>query len=184
MTVAGAGGGHAERVHAHFFRNLRVGHLQVDELYPSLRDKSHDLWVWVAFDPQTKLIPALQLGPRTQTLAHALVHAVTLTLAAGCVPACTTDGLNLYFYALTAHFGHWITDAATGKAKWQVALGLLYGQAIKSYRRRKLAKVERHMQLGQREELRAALQRLGFTGSINTAFIERLNLTLRQGWLL
>ena len=37
------------------------------------------------------------------------------------------------------------------------------------------------MQLGQREELQATLQRLGFTGSINTAFVERINLTLRQG---
>ena len=36
------------------------------------------------------------------------------------------------------------------------------------------------MQWGQREDLQAALQRLGFTGSINTAFVERIILTLRQ----
>ena len=173
-------GAHAEKVHAHFFHHLHIGHLQFDELYTTRRDKGYDLWVWVAFDPQTKLIPALQLGPRTQDLAHALVHAVTLTLAPGCVPACTTHGLNLYFYALTAHYGQCLTDSATGKPKWQVALELLYGQVKKSYRRRKLAKVERRMHLGQREDLQQALQQLGFTGSINTAFIERLNLTLRH----
>jgi transposase-like protein len=78
---------HAEKVQAHFFRNLPTGQLQFDELYTTLRDKSHDHWVWVAFDPQTKLIPALKLGPRTQALAHALVHVVTLTLVLGCVPA-------------------------------------------------------------------------------------------------
>ena len=39
-------------------------------------------------------------------------------------------------------------------------------------------KIHRHF--FRREELQAALQRLGFTGSIHTAFIERLNLTLRQ----
>ena len=173
-------GTHAEKVHGHFFRNLQIGHLQFDELYTTLRHKSHDLWVWVAFDPQSKLIPALQLGPRTQDLAHALVHAVTLTLAPGCIPVCTSDGLNLYFYALTAHFGHWLTDPATGKPKWHVALALLYGQVIKAYRRRRISKVERRMQLGQLEDLQATLQRLGFTGSINTAFVERINLTLRQ----
>jgi hypothetical protein len=56
---------------------------------------------------------------------------------------------------------------------------LLYGQVRKSYRRRKLAKVHRprSVQLSQLEDLRTALQRLDFTGSINTAFIERLNLT-------
>jgi IS1 family transposase len=176
-------GAHAEKVHAHFFRNLQIGHLQYDELYTTWRDKAHALWVWVAFDPQTKLIPALKLGPRTQDLAHALIHAVTLTLAPGCVPACTSDGLNLYFYALTAHFGQWLTDPTSGKPKWQVAFEFLYGQVIKAYRRRKIFKVERprSVQLGQREDLQVALQRLGFTGSINTAFIERLNLTLRQG---
>jgi IS1 family transposase len=160
---------------------LHIGHLQFDELYTTLRDKAHDLWVWVAFDPQTKLIPALQLGSRTQDLAHALVHAVCLTLAPGCVPVCTSDGLNLYYYALTAHFGQWFTDPSTGKPKWRVALELLYGQVKKSYQRRKLAKVEHQMQQGQLEDLQKALQRLGFTGSINTAFVERLNLTLRQG---
>jgi IS1 family transposase len=174
-------GAHAEKVHAHFFRNLQLGHLQFDELYTTLRDKTHDLWVWVAFAPEAKIIPALQLGPRTLDLAHTRVHAVCLTLAPGCVPVCTSDGLKLYFYALTAHFGQWITDPATGRPKWHVALELLYAQVIKAYRRRKLAKVHRQMQLGQREDLQAALQRLGFTGSINTAFIERLNLTPRHG---
>jgi IS1 family transposase len=38
---------------------LQIGHLQFDELYTTLRDKAHDLWVWVAFDRCTKPIPAL-----------------------------------------------------------------------------------------------------------------------------
>ncbi len=54
-----------------------MGHLRFDQLYTTLRDKS--LGLWVAFEPQSNLIPALQLGPRTQDLTHALVHAVTLT---------------------------------------------------------------------------------------------------------
>jgi len=89
LTRAGL---HAQRVHQHFFQNLHLGHLQFDELYTTLRDKAHDLWVWVAFDPKTKLIPAWRLGPRTQDLAHALVHAVGQVLAPGCVPVCTRDG--------------------------------------------------------------------------------------------
>jgi IS1 family transposase len=50
----------------------------------------------------------------------------------------------------------------------------------KAYRHRRLARVERRMQIGQLTDLQAALQQLGLTGSINTAFIERLNLTLRH----
>lgn len=141
-----------------------------------MRDQTHTSWVWAAFAPQTKLIPALRIGPRTQALAHALVHAVTLALAPGCVPAGTRDGLNLYFYTLTAHFGTWRADPATGKPKWHVALERLYGQGIQAYRRRKIFKVERRMLGGQREDLHATLQRLGFTGPINTACVERINL--------
>jgi transposase-like protein len=98
-------GQHADKVHIHFSQNLTPGHLQLDELFTTLRDKAHDLWVWVAFDPATKLIPALQLGPRTQHMAYALLHAVTLVLAPGCLPVFTSDGLDLYFYAITTHFG-------------------------------------------------------------------------------
>ncbi len=36
------------------------------------------------------------------------------------------------------------------------------------------------MPLGQRSDLKAALQRLGLIGTINTAFVELLNLTLRD----
>ena len=123
LTRAGL---HAQRVHHHFFQNLPLGHLQFDELYTTSRDKAQDLWIWVAFDPKTKLIPAIQLGPRTQAMAHAVVHAVGHVLAPGCIPVCTSDGLNLYFYALTAHFGAWCTDPTSGKTSWHMALNLLY----------------------------------------------------------
>jgi hypothetical protein len=81
--------------------------------------------VWTAFDPATKLIPTLQVGPRTQTMAQAVVHALTLALAPGCFLIFTSDSLNLYFYALIAHFGQWFTDPATGQVRWQVARDLL-----------------------------------------------------------
>lgn len=177
LTRAGV---YAAKVHTYFFRHLSLGHLQLDELYTTLRDKTQDVWIWVAFDPKMKLIPALCLGPRSQDMAYTLIHTVANTLAPGCIPVCTSDGLKLYFYALTAHFGTWLTDRVSVKPKWQVALELLYGQVRKSYRRRKLARVERRMQIGQLKDLQAALQQLGFTGSINTAFVERLNLTLRH----
>jgi IS1 family transposase len=36
------------------------------------------------------------------------------------------------------------------------------------------------MRCGTREQLRAALQRLGLSGRLKSAFVERLNLTVRQ----
>jgi transposase InsO family protein len=64
---------------------------------------------------------------------------------------------------------------------WQVAAGLIYGQVKKSYRRRKLVRVTHVMRLGTEDALKAALQGLGLSGRLNTAFIERVNLTIRHG---
>jgi len=65
--------------------------------------------------------------------------------------------------------------------RWQVAAGLIYGQVKKSYRRRKLVRVSHVMRLGTEDALKAALQGLGFSGRLNTAYIERVNLTIRHG---
>ena len=65
--------------------------------------------------------------------------------------------------------------------RWQVAAGLIYGQVKKSYRRRKLIRVSQVMRLGTEDALKAALQGLGLSGRLNTAFIERVNLTVRHG---
>ena len=65
--------------------------------------------------------------------------------------------------------------------QWQVAAGLIYGQVKKCYRRRKLVRVTHVMRLGTEAALKAALQGLGFSGRLNTAFIERVNLTVRHG---
>jgi Integrase core domain len=65
--------------------------------------------------------------------------------------------------------------------QWQVAAGLMYGQVKKNYRRRKLVRVTPVMRLGTQADLKVALQGLGFSGRLNTAFIERVNLTVRHG---
>lgn len=64
--------------------------------------------------------------------------------------------------------------------RWQVAAGLIYGQVKKIYRRRKLVRVTHMMRLGTEPTLKAALQELGLSGRLNTAFIERTPLTLRH----
>jgi IS1 family transposase len=176
-------GEHAHTLHEHFFRHLHLPHLQLDELRTRLRRAKKVLWLWLVIDPCTKLLPVLYLGPRTQDAAHSVIHSLGHILAPGCIPLFTSDGLNLYFYALTAHFGHWLTGSRRGRIvrQWQVAPGLIYGQAKKCYRRRKLVRVTHVMRLGTEAALKVALQGLGFSGRLNTAFIERVNLTVRHG---
>jgi IS1 family transposase/transposase-like protein len=176
-------GKHAELFHERCFRNLHLPHLQLDEIRTRLRSSTQVLWIWLAIDPRTKILPVLHLGPRTQHAAHLLIHSLREILAPGCIPLFTSDGLNVYFYALTAHFGQWLTLCCRGRIvrRWQVAAGLIYGQVKKSYRRRKLVRVSQVMRLGTADALKAALQGMGFSGRLNTAFIERVNLTVRHG---
>jgi len=176
-------GEHAQSLHKHVFCHLQLPYLQLDELRTRLRNHTHVLWLWLVIDPRTKILPVLQLGPRTQHMAHRVIHSLRQRLAPGYVPLFTSDGLNLYFYALTAHFGHWREVARRGRniLRWQVPEGLIYGQVKKCYRRRKLVRVAHVMRLGTEAALTAALQGLGFSGRLNTAFIERVNLTVRHG---
>src|SRR5215469_5212744 len=130
-----------------------------------------------------RFCPYSRLRPRTQHMAHLVLHSLRQSLPPGCVPLFTSDGLNLYFYAITAHFGQWLQVVRRGRkvSQWQVAAELIYGQVKKSYRRRQLVRVTRVMRLGTEDALTVTLQRLGLSGRLNTAFIERLNLTIRHG---
>jgi len=176
-------GEHAQTLHEHCFRNLHLPHLQLDELRTRLRNTKQVLWLWLAIDPTTKLLPVLHIGLRTQNMAHMVIHSLRELLAPGCIPLFTSDGLNVYFYALTAHFGTWREERRRGHTarRWQVEAGLIYGQVKKSYRRRKLIRVTHVMRLGTEATLKATLQGLGLSGRLNTAFIERANLTVRHG---
>ncbi len=92
------------------------------------------VFLWLAIDPLTKLLPVLELGPRTQTMAHRLIHSLGQILAPGCLPLFTSDGLNFYFYALTAHFGQRLASGRRGRnaRRWQVEPSLIYGQVKKA----------------------------------------------------
>jgi IS1 family transposase len=169
---------HAERVHRHFLHGLHLPHLQLDEIRTRFRARERVTWLWLALDPQTKLIPALALGPRTQHTAHTLVHTLRAALVSGCTPVITTDGLRLYFYAITAHFGQWVDTRR--HRRWQVDPAVLYGQLHKRYRQRRLVRIKYQMRCGSRRALRTALRHLGWSDTLQTAFVERVNLTVRQ----
>jgi IS1 family transposase len=130
LTRAGA---HSTTLHNHWFRDLSLPHIQLDELRTRLRSRTHILWLWLAVDPLSKIIPVLEVGARSQASAHAVVHELHQRLAPSCLPVFTSDGLNHYFYALTAHFGQWVHRAGQRTHRWQVDAQLIYGQLKKTY---------------------------------------------------
>ncbi|MEP7288081.1 MAG: IS1 family transposase [Chloroflexota bacterium] len=173
-------GQHAYRLHNHFFHDLVCAHLQLDELVTKLCGVKERLFVWVALDAQTKLIPVIHIGQRRHDDAMLFVHEVWLRLAPGAPPVFTTDGLWLYYYALTAHFGQWVWPVGKRLPVWQVDQRLLYGQLHKVKLGYKLKAMYTLAVCGTRAQLRAALGALHLTGRIMTAYVERMNLTLRE----
>jgi IS1 family transposase len=178
---------------------VRVTQVQLDELFALLSAvKAGDIgeveaiqrlsrarhWVWTAIDPMSKLLLTLDVGDRTLTMAQSVVHQLVQVLAPDCVPLFLTDGLKEYMTALLTHFGHWVQPPrrhATGlapKPRWMPRPELLYAQVVKQYRRRRLARVSPRVIFGTREAVKQALGAQGW--QINTAFIERLHLTIRQ----
>jgi IS1 family transposase len=184
---------------ASFLCNLHLEQLQLDELYAVLRAfKAGEIsdaeaikrlerspyWVWTVMDPQSKLLVVVDVGSRTLAMAQRVVHHVTEMLARDCVPLCLTDGLKDYATALLTHFGQWRHPErrhATGpipKPRWMPLPALLYAQVVKSYRRRRLVGVTHRVVFGTQLAIEQVLAACGWT--INTAFIERLNLDIRQ----
>jgi len=173
-------GKHSSLLHNRCFRDLVLTFVQLDELYCRVR-RTGKLWLWLAIDPETKILPSLHLGYRKNDDAMQLTHDLKLRLKPDCVPAFTTDGLRSYFYAITAHFGRWFRPERARTDHWQVSADLLYGQLVKQRQRGTSKSTTMQMLWGQRKDLNQRLATHGFVALIQTAFIERVNLTIRRG---
>src|SRR5215813_4321689 len=184
---------------AYFLCHVHVNQLQLDELYVVLRgvingeiseenaikrlERSRH-WVWTVIDPESKLLLVADIGPRTLAMAQRVVHQVAQRLAPHCIPLCLSDGFKGYLPAILGHFGCWVHPARRQekgprpKPRWRPLPGLLYAQVIKEYRRRRLVGVTHRVVFGTLEAVNTVLAPLGC--QINTAFVERLNLDIRQ----
>jgi IS1 family transposase len=190
---------HLKAFSQYFLHDVRVTQVQLDELFALLsavkggeiseteamaRLSRSPHWVWVAMDPITKLLLTVDIGDRTLAMAQRVVHQVVQVVAPGCIPLFLTDGFKEYTTALLTHYGQWVQPArrqATGaapKPRWMPLPGLLYAQVVKTVRRRRLVQVKHRVVFGTLERVKHVLAACGW--QINTAFIERLNLSIRQ----
>src|SRR5262249_10602114 len=136
-----------------FLCDLHVTQLQLDELYAVLsavkdgeiteakaikRLSRSPQWVWVAMDPESKLLLTIEVGDRTLAMAQRVVHHVAQVVAPDCAPLFVTDGFRAYMTALLTHYGQWRQPPrrqAKGpmpKLRWMPRPQLLYAQVIKT----------------------------------------------------
>src|SRR5215831_16010339 len=190
---------HLRTFSQYFLHDIRVTQVQLDELCALLsavktgevsaaeaveRLSRSPHGVWAAIDPVTKLLLTVDIGDRTLAMAQRVVHQVVQVLAPGWVPLFLTDGFKEDTTALLTHYGQWVQPARqraqgpTPKPRWRPASGLLYAQVVKTVRRRRLVRVSHRVVFGTLEAVQQVLAACGW--QINTAFIERVNLSMRQ----
>src|SRR2546426_9098187 len=183
----------------HVLHDVRVKQVQLDELFALLstvkagtvsaaeaiaRLERSPQWVWGAMDPESKLLLAVDVGDRTLAMTQCFIHHIAQVLAPDCAPLFLTDGFREYLTALLTHYGYWVQlprRQATGprpKPRWRPLPQLLYAQVVKTIRRRRLVAVTHRVVFGTQRAIEQVLAACGW--QINTAFVERLNLSLRQ----
>ena len=155
-------------------RNLPCKLIQCDEIWSFCYAKEKnvpadkqgqfgygDVWTWVAFDAETKLVPCFMVGTRGAQTAKRFMHDLASRLANRV--QLTTDGHRVYLQAVEDAFGAEIDYAMLVK---------LYGNDAEAETRYSPAEC-------------IGCQTVGITGkpdpkNISTSFVERQNLTMRM----
>jgi len=179
--------------------DVHVRQRQLDELYAGLRAVNNDElgeaeaiqrlarsphWVWTAMDPASTLLVVIDVGDRTLAMAQRVVHRGVQPLAPACASLLLTDGFKEYTTALLTHGGQWVqplrrrAQGPAPKPRWMPLPGRLSAQVVKTVRRRRLVQVRHRVVCGTLEAVRQVLAACGWL--INTAFVERLHLSIRQ----
>jgi IS1 family transposase len=119
-------GRHSQAVMNYFFRNLHLEECQLDELWTFIYKKEKqlpalekvaevygDAWVWIAFSPVCKVVPAWVVGKRTLPHARRLVFRLK-SASDGQIPFFTSDELPHDAEALLEVYGEQVHPQRKG----------------------------------------------------------------------
>lgn len=193
-------GRHCRAVSAYLFNNLPITECQLDELWSFVRKKEGhltavekirmvygDAWVWIAFAPEWRLVPAFVIGKRVQENADLLIERLK-AVSCGHIPFFTSD--QLYHYPQALLNGYGLPEVRVHipgkrgrkpKPKLLSPTPLLYAQVVKQRQSGRVVQVTQKIIFGNEAAIQARLAASTTSQTINTSFVERHNLTCRQG---
>ncbi len=189
---------HCQEVMGYFFRNLHLHECQLDELWTFIYKKEEHLdpveqllgeygeaWVWIAFSPVFKLVPAWHVGKRTLRDARQLIFRLK-SATDGHIPFFTSDDLPHYADALLEVYGKLKTPPRRGsrgrfpKPRLSPPPDLCDAVVLKEREGGRVVHITTHLVYGTEAQIRRALQNSPVSATINTSGVERNNLTMRQ----
>ena len=144
---------------------IAITKLQADEICTIIHDKEQPIWIFAAIEVWSRLWPSTVIGRRSYRNTLTLFRDISSRMILEQVPLITTDGFAFYAKVIGRVFGP----------------ACLYGQVIKTRRNNRITKVERRAVIGGAWRFEQALSDSEDSSKLNKSFIERLNLTIRQG---
>ena len=154
----------AKRFNHRMLRGFDLMELQADELCTFIGSKRNIIWLFATIEVSSRVWAGSVLGRRSDRNASAVINNVVRRgRVVGC-PLIATDGFEYYLGAVARLFGS----------------ACVYGQVLKTRRNNRVVRVERRVKVGTANRLKAALLASEDSETLNTSFVERLNLTIRQ----
>jgi IS1 family transposase/transposase-like protein len=195
-----AAGQHSRAAHEELVAHTpETRELQMDEMWSFVAKKEKncdeddpedrsrgDCWDHVALDPEHRLVVAVVPGPRTAESVRELVGDVKGRLDGRAPELITTDEYSAYEGAILEAFGDEVVPPRTGKpgrprSPYKVApAGLNYATVHKTRKKGRVVEVATRVIFGTAASVQAALARSAVSRTVNTAFVERHNGTVRN----
>ena len=144
-----------------------VEELQADEIRSFAGGKTRLTWIFVAIEVWSRLWPSTVVGRRSYRNTLALLRDVANRMDWSVFP---DRHRRIRFLREERHGVRRVFGPAA-----------LYGQVLKTRRNDRIVKVERRALVGAAWRFDEALNNSEDSSTLNTSFIERLNLTIRQG---
>jgi len=173
-------GQHCQHLHEHRVQQgtLDLQHVQADEIWVKLVGRR--VWMAMAMAVPSRLWLGGVISPnRDQALITSLVKRVRACALTGAILVCV-DGLASYVTAFRRVFRRPVHTGKPGRPRLEAEQGLLLGQVVKRYAKRRVASVEPRVVQGSEASIQAVLEATGGGKGIHTAYIERLNATFRS----
>jgi IS1 family transposase len=142
---------------------MDIREIQADEIRTFTGNKKNASWIYATMDVWSRFWPGTVTGSRNYDNTQSAIRSISKLTDPQRVPLITTDGYKFYERAIRKYFGK-----------------CLYAQIIKTRRNDRVTKVECRMVIGDKWEFAKTLLNSEDSETLNTSFIERLNLTIRQ----
>lgn len=142
-----------------------------------MAEEAGEVWVWVSFAPEYRLVLATYVGGHEEEDADELVRQTKRRLSRP-LPLFVSDGWDAYVKALLKAYHRLVEVPHTGrrgrprKPIMEPDPDLRYAQVVKIRERNRVVKVEKRIIFGDPEEIEMK--------QVSTSLLERLNLSFRQ----